>query len=172
MIGRELSLINLENENFPRYGICTEIQPAIRRFILGHFQQKLMTQFSAKVQKPYSCPFLGPFCPKSREREFSEIWDLYRNHKTLHFRSFLAKTNDSIFRKSPITLFWAFILPNFAPIFRGEGVEIEKKNLKVHFTRQSYMKSDFQNLQQLCWILAFCVKSKNPIFALFGPFLP
>ena len=50
-------------------------------------------------KKPYFCPFLGPFCPKSREREFSQIWDLCRklaNHKALHFRTFLAKTNDSI----------------------------------------------------------------------------
>jgi len=44
------------------------------------------------------------FAPKSREREFSQIWDLCRklaNHKTLHFRSFLAKTNDSILHESP-----------------------------------------------------------------------
>ena len=69
-----------------------------------------MTQFSAKVQKPYFCPFLGPFCPKSREREFFQIWDLRRklaNHKTLHFSPFLAKTNDSILHKSPKTLFFA-----------------------------------------------------------------
>ena len=79
-----------------------------------------MTQFSAKVQKPYFCPFLGPFCPKSREREFSQIWDLRRklaNHKTLHFRSFLAKTNDSILRKSPKTLFLGLFGP-FFPIFQ------------------------------------------------------
>ena len=76
-----------------------------------------MTQFSAKVQKPYFCPFLGPFCPKSREREFSQIWDLrtkLANHKTLHFRSFLAKTNDSILRKGPKTLFLGLFGPFFA----------------------------------------------------------
>ena len=41
------------------------------------------------------------------------------------------------------------ILPNFAPIFRGKGVEIEKIvliNLKVHFNSYSNIKSDFQNL--------------------------
>ena len=67
-----------------------------------------MTQFCVKVQKPYICPFLDPICPKSREREFSQISDLCRklaNHITLHFRSFLAKTNDSIFHKIPKTLF-------------------------------------------------------------------
>ena len=74
-----------------------------------------MSQFSAKVQKPYFCPF----CPKSREREFSQIWDLHRklaNHNTLHFRSFLAKCNDSILRKSQKTLFLG-LFGHFFPIF-------------------------------------------------------
>ena len=78
-----------------------------------------MTQFSAKVQKPYFCPFVGPFCPKSREREFFQIWDLRRklaNHKTLHFSPFLAKINDSILCKSPKTLFLGLFGP-FLPIF-------------------------------------------------------
>ena len=76
-----------------------------------------MTQFFAKVQKPYFWAILGPFCPKYWEREFSHIWDLCRklaNHITLHFRSFLAKTNDSILRKSPKTLFCPFFGP-FCP---------------------------------------------------------
>ena len=71
-----------------------------------------MIRFCAKVQKPYFCPFLGPFCRKSQEQEFSQIWDLCRklaNHITLHFRSFLAKTNDSILCKSPyFGPFWPF----------------------------------------------------------------
>ena len=61
-----------------------------------------------KRPEPYFCTFLGPFCPKSRERDFSQIWDLHRklaNHNTLHFRSFLAKSNDSNLLKSPKTLF-------------------------------------------------------------------
>ena len=76
-----------------------------------------MTIFSEKVQKPYFCPFLGPFCPKSREREFSQIWDLHRklaNHNTLHFRSFLAKSNYSILRKSPKILFLGLLGPIWA----------------------------------------------------------
>ena len=46
-----------------------------------------------------------------KSREFSQIWDLRRklaNHKMLHFRSFLAKTNDSILHKSPKVYFGAF----------------------------------------------------------------
>ena len=77
-----------------------------------------MTRFSAKV-KSYICLFLGPFCPKSVEREFSQIWDLCRklaNHNTLHFRSFLAKSNDSILHKSPKTLFLG-ILGLFGHLF-------------------------------------------------------
>ena len=77
-----------------------------------------------KSLKTLFLPFLGCFCPKSREREFSQIWDFHKklaNHKTLHFRSFLAKNNDSIFRKSPKTLFfwpfWAFLGP-FCPFLR------------------------------------------------------
>ena len=90
-----------------------------------------MTQFCAKVQKPYFCPFLGPFFPKSRKREFSQIWDFCRklaNHNTLQFRSFLGKTNDSIFRKSPKTLFWATLglFGHFLPIF--ENMRIFPKN--------------------------------------------
>ena len=55
-----------------------------------------------QVQKSYFCPFLGPFCPKSREREFSQIWDFCRklaNHNTLHFKPFPATTNDSVLHK-------------------------------------------------------------------------
>ena len=66
-----------------------------------------------KSPKTLFLPFLGPFCPKSREPEFSLIWDLRRklaNHNTLHFSSFLAKTNDSILRKSTL-------LPIFGPFF-------------------------------------------------------
>ena len=53
------------------------------------------------------------FMNKSREWEFSQIWDLCRklaNHNTLHFKSFLAKTNNSTWCKSPN--------PPFLPIFR------------------------------------------------------
>ena len=77
-----------------------------------------MIQFCAKVQKPYVCPFLGPFCPKSREWEFSQIWNFHRklaNHKTLHFRSLLARTNDSILCKSPKTLFLPYFCPFLGP---------------------------------------------------------
>ena len=73
-----------------------------------------------KSPKTLFLPFLGPFCPKSREWEFSQIWDFHRklaNHKTLHFWSFLEKTNDSILYKSPKTLFWAILGP-FSPFLR------------------------------------------------------
>ena len=76
-----------------------------------------MIQFCEKSPKTLFLPY---FCPKSREREFSQIWDLRRklaNHKTLHFRSFLEKTNDSILRKSPKTLFLGLFRP-FSPIFQ------------------------------------------------------
>ena len=81
-----------------------------------------------KSTKTLFLHFLGPFCLKSREREFSQIWDFHRklaNHKTLHFRSFLAKTNDSILRKSPKTLFLGLFRP-FFPIF--EKMRIFPKN--------------------------------------------
>ena len=120
-----------------------------------------MIQFCAKVQKPYFCPFLGPFCPKSREREFSQIWDLRRklaNHKTLHFRPFLAKTNDSIFRKNPKTLFLGLfgrlLLPNFAPIFRGEGVELVKK---LSISIWKYISTAIQIWNQIFKIFSSCV---------------
>ena len=74
--------------------------------------------------------FLGPFCPKSREREFSQIWDFCRklaNHNTLlHFRPFLATTNnDSMLRKSQKNLFLDLFGP-FLPIF--EKMRIFPKN--------------------------------------------
>ena len=79
----------------------------------------LKTQYSVwctpKKSRTLFLHFLGPFCPKSRERDFSKIWDLRRklaNHNTLHFRSFLAKSNDSNLHKSQKTLFfrhfWTF----------------------------------------------------------------
>ena len=56
--------------SFLRYGICTEGQPTIRRFILGHFQQKLMTQFSVKAPKPYFCPFWALFALNLENENF------------------------------------------------------------------------------------------------------
>ena len=82
----------------------------------------------ASSPKTLFLPFLGTFCFKSRELEFSQIWDFRRklaNHNTLHFRSFLAKTNDSILRKSPKTLFLGLFRPLF-PIF--EKMRIFPKN--------------------------------------------
>ena len=84
------------------------------------FLAKTNDSIFRKSPKPLFLPFLGPFCPKTREREFFQIWDLRRklaNHKMLHFRSFLAKTNDSILRKgkkNPILgAFWA-LFPHFS----------------------------------------------------------
>ena len=127
-----------------------------------------MTRFSAKVQKPYFCPFLGPFCPKTREREFSQIWDLRRklaNHNTLHFRTFLAKSNDPILRKSSKTLFLGLLGP-FFPIFQKMGVfpknralsllslygpltscKISKKNYRVN-SKESALQTDTQTEEQ------------------------
>ena len=56
-----LFALNIENENFPRYEIYTESYPTIRRLILGHIWQNLMTQFFSKVQKPYFWAFWGLF---------------------------------------------------------------------------------------------------------------
>ena len=56
------------------------------------------------------------FTHKSQELEFSQIWGLRRklaNQKTLHFRRFLAKTNDSILHKSPKSPFFPFLDPFF-----------------------------------------------------------
>ena len=85
--------------------------------ILRNIQVYFSVKNDQKWQKFAKREFLGTFCPKSWEREFSQIWDLCRklaNYKTLHFRSFLAKTNDSIFRKIPKTLFLG-LLPIFGP---------------------------------------------------------
>ena len=98
-----------------------------------------MTQFSAKVQKPYFCPFLDPFCPKSRELEFSQIWDLRRklaNHKTLHFRSFLAKTNDSILHESPKKTIYKYTI---TPILPHTHIYRDKK--EKHHSLYFYLRS-------------------------------
>ena len=92
------------------------------------FLAKTKDSIFRKSPKTLFLPFLGPFCPKSREREFSQIWDLRRklaNHKTLHFMSILAKTNDSILRKSLKTLFWGLFVP-FFPIFQKMRIFPEK----------------------------------------------
>ena len=94
-----------------------------------------MTQFSTKVQKLNFCPFLGPFGPKSREREFSQVWDLRRklaNHNTLHFRSFLAKTNDSILRKSKKKAYFCQFLDPFLH-FLGKWKFFPEKSGSISF---------------------------------------
>ena len=85
------------------------------------------------------------------------MWDLHRksaNHKTLHFRPFLAKTNDSIFRKSPKTLF----LPSLGP-----------------FCPKS-REREFSQIWDLCKMLAnnntLHFRSFLAFWSLFGPFLP
>ena len=73
------------------------------------------------------------FTYKSQEWEFSQIQDLHRklaNHNTLLFRSFLAKTNDSILHKIPKTLFLGLFGP-FFPIF--PKMRIFPKNRALHF---------------------------------------
>ena len=98
------------------------------RSFLAKTNDSILRKSPKPLFLPYFCPFLGPFCPKSREQEFSQIWDLCRklaNHIMLHFRSFLAKTNDSIFRKSPKTLLLGYFGP-FFPIF--EKMRIFPKN--------------------------------------------
>ena len=59
--------LNLENENPPRYGIGAESQPTIRHFIPGHYKQKPMTQFCAKIQKHH---FWAPFPILQKMRSF------------------------------------------------------------------------------------------------------
>ena len=89
------------------------------RSFLAKTNDSIMRKIPKTLFLPYFCPFLCPFCRKSREREFSQIWDFHRklaNHKTLHFRTFLAKTNHSILLKSPKTLFLGHFGP-FLPIF-------------------------------------------------------
>ena len=67
--------------------------------------------FPKMVQKAH---FWTLFSHKSREREFSQIWGLRRklaNHKTLHFRPFLAKTNNSIFPQKSQKLYFCPFCP-------------------------------------------------------------
>ena len=122
-----------------------------------------MTQFCAKVQKPYFCPFLGRFCHKSREREFSQIWDFCRklaNHNTLHFRSFLAKTNDSILCKIPKKIILGAILDLFGPFLPiFEKMRFFPKNralslLRIYRPLTSFKISEKNNepiLRKVCY---------------------
>ena len=113
------------------------------------------------------------FTHKYREWEFSYLWDLRRklaNHNTLYFRSFLAKTNDSIFRKSPKTLFLGLFGP-LLPIF--EKMRIFPKNpalslfyvygpltscKKIEKTNEPILRKTVTDGQ---------TDSKNPIFVIF-----
>ena len=127
-----------------------------------------------RLQKPYFCDFLGPFCPKSQEREFSQVWDLRRklaNHKALHLKSFLAKSIDSILRKSPKTLFLGIFSP-FSPIF--EKMRIFPKNRALSlFSGNGPLTSCKKSEKNIEPILRKTVTggktdSKNPIFAIFS----
>ena len=46
---------------FAKYGFFSKINITIRTIILGHFQPKLMTQFSSNVQKLHFWAILGNF---------------------------------------------------------------------------------------------------------------
>ena len=99
-----LFALNLENESFPRYGICTESQSTIIRFILGHFQQKVMIQFCAKVQKTYFWTFLGHFGPffpnfgKMRVFPKNRALSLFYIYDPLTSCKKIEKTNEPILR--------------------------------------------------------------------------
>ena len=60
------------------------------------------------------------------------------------------------FAKIQKPYFWAFILPNFAPIFRGEGVEIEK-NCPYHSesTFEELFKYEIRFSKSLAVVLDF-----------------
>ena len=119
-----------------------------------HFRQflaKTNDSIYRKSQKPLFLPFLGPFCPKSWEREFSQIldwrWKL-ANHKMLHFRTFLAKTYDSILRKkskNPILGAFLDLFPHFS---KNENFpEISGSVTFENLSKPNYM----QNIRKKYW---------------------
>ena len=126
------------------------------------FTDRLTTHF---------CPFWGPFCPKSREREFCQIWDFCRklaNHNTIHFRSFLAKTNDSILHKSKKkTIFGPFFPKNPAlSLFYVYGPltsckKIEKTNESILRTLHHWRTED----TFLSFFGPVCPKSRKQEFS-------
>ena len=125
-----------------------------------------MTNFSTKVQKLYFCPFLGPFCPKSREREFSQTWDLRRklaNHKTRHFRPFHAKTNNSIFCKSPKS---PFLPPFFHFWWKWEFSQIWGLRRKLANDNTLHFRSFLGKTNDSI----LCKSPKSPFLPIFGPF--
>ena len=48
---------------FAKYDFCVKNYITIRNIISGHFQPKLMTQFTSKVEKPHFWAILGYFGP-------------------------------------------------------------------------------------------------------------
>ena len=54
----------LENQNFTRYGIGSELSITILVFILDYFQEKLVTKFLKKSKKRYFVGHFGPFLHK------------------------------------------------------------------------------------------------------------
>ena len=75
----------LKNHNSARYGTGGEISVTILVFILGHFQETLMTQFSKKPKKHLFGTILGPFAqiwakmsfPEKRPSQFLNIPIIY-----------------------------------------------------------------------------------------------
>ena len=122
---------------FLKNGIWGSLYPSMP----SNFMQNMKSNETilSNIQKsrffPTALPTFGPFYPKSREREFFQIWDLHRklaNHKTLHFRSFLAKTNDSILRKSLKTLYLGLFRP-FFPIFQKMKIFPKNPTLSLFY---------------------------------------
>ena len=77
----------LENQNFARYGIGSEILITILVFILDYFQEKLVTKFKKKSKKRYFEAILVPFCTnlgKSRTISLNktiQILNLLNSHQ-------------------------------------------------------------------------------------------
>ena len=115
LIGRELSRINLENENFPRYGICAE---TIIHFILGHFQQKNNDSILRKSPKTLFLPFLGPFT-LNRENENFPRHGIFAESQPTILVYFQQKLMTQFFVNVQKPYFWAFLGP-FSIFWKNE----------------------------------------------------
>ena len=116
---------------------------------------------------PTAPPTFAPFCRFWGQIViFSQKWNIILKHLIvfyLHAKQYKKWLNGS--KDSNLTIKHAIfeILPNFAPIFRGEGVEIEKK---WSISIRKYISRAIQIWNQIFKIFSSCV-GYLPIF---GPF--
>ena len=134
-----MSILRLFGSILPKFDIFwKKWLHHLEHVIVFYLYYKMVEWFKRYSNLKHWVTALGP---KFQEREFSKIWGLHRklvNHKTLHFRSFIAKTNDSKAKVQKVN-FCTYLYPFFGKI----------RILPKWRLRQFIPFNNFQNIKKI-----------------------